>query len=223
LNSLLGSLQERWGIEEVDQLGPCVIVPLKQFPKQDEEKLEKDGYKVAYRGYRGQTCAFIRLRSPGSLGSGGNGERQKTDPQPQDLTPNPLPEAEKVQPDQETEPMKTLLSKKHWTREDRGTLKKLYEQNVSVEDIAQRLKRTKTSVESQAQSLALRRHGINATATAGESESVPEKAVVPETPEHDGHLVREFLEATSVLYPRFRHAAALILKAAATEMQRGEA
>jgi hypothetical protein len=48
---------------------------------------------------------------------------------------------------------------------------------------------------------------------------VPEKKPV----EHDGHLVKEFLEATSVLYPRFRHAAALILKAAATEMQRGEA
>jgi hypothetical protein len=57
------------------------------------------------------------------------------------------------------------------------------------------------------------------------SEPVPEKPAVPETPvvEHNGHLVREFLEATSVLYPRFRHAAALILKAAATEMQRGEA
>jgi len=245
LNILLASLQERFGTEEVHEFGSCVIVPLKEFPKDHEETLKKQGYRVFYQSYRGQSCAFIRL---GSHGSGS----QKTDPQPEDTVPRPvaIPSREKESmekdhekisrgnPEQEKKSEGKTLFHIHWTREDRATLKQLYEQKVSVDEIAQKLKRTLISVQSQAQSLGLRRNAVNATAAPGELELVGEKALVEdngaapdrteplsEKPvvEHNEHLVREFLEATSVLYPRFRHAAALILKAAATEMQRGEA
>jgi hypothetical protein len=218
--SLLESLEERFPPQEIHEFGKCLIIPIREFPDAYGERLKSQGYRIRYQGFGGRSCAFVLL----NRGNGGNGEGQKAGPQAEAPASSGQKESPKVQ--------------RPWTDQDVSSLKELYTQGVSVEEIARKLSRSETSIKRKCERLALKRGKKQADPTEGPlpgstSESTPEVSAdsAPDQPEpvadkqatHNGGLVKELLEASSVLYPHYRHAAALVLQAAAKEMERDEA
>jgi hypothetical protein len=238
--SLLESLGERFPPQEIHEFGKCLIIPIREFPDAYGERLKSQGYKIRYQGFGGRSCAFVLL----NRGNGGNGEGQKADPQVEAPAPSGQKESELKRdskqddvPKQPGQPTREGPSNgkssgrgRAWTDQEVSSLKEFYGLGLSVLKIAQKLDRSKIAVESKCQQLGLRRvdaevklkrqpgPGLDAKASTGELEPESEKRA-----RHNGDLVKELLEASSVLYPQYRHAAALVLDAAAKEMEGGEA
>ena len=241
--SLLESLEERFPPQEIHEFGKCLIIPIREFPDAYGEQLKRQGYPIHYQGWGGRSCAFVVVKKR----NGGNGEGQKADSQasaPGATIASGQKESELKRdskqddvPKQPGQPTREGPSNgkssgrgRAWTDQEVSSLKEFYGLGLSVLKIAQKLDRSKIAVESKCQQLGLRRvetqvemkrqpgPGLDAKASTGQLEPESEKSA-----RHNGDLVKELLEASSVLYPQYRHAAALVLHAAVKEMEGGEA
>jgi len=180
---------------------------LKQFPKQYEDQMRKEGRKVRYQGYDGQTCAFITLEN--------EGENHTAEPQKPSLEPYHEPRAVVEEPEKTIstkEIPSTLKRSGRWTIKETQDLRRMYEEErLPLAEISERLKRTKSAIESHARNLGLRR----------KREPSADSPVQPvlHTGNGDGH-VKELLRACSLLYlNNHRYAAVVLLHATAKEME----
>lgn len=99
---------------------------------------------------------------------------------------------------------------KPWTSEDKAMLKELLSQRMSVKEIAEKLERTECAVDSKAHEMKLKlRRSKPSDAQASEAKPTIE----------DPDIVKEFLLAATVLYPKYRRASAFLLSEVSQRME----
>jgi len=196
MSEVLKDLEERFPKENIQPYGECLIIPLKQLSKDQENQLKSQGLRIRYQGYKGQTCAFIAL---------GNGEpHEPSEPQEPDAVPS-----------DEKKPS----NGRAWSEQEVTSLKELYSLGVPVGEIAQKLDRSKVAVESKCQQLVLKRSGkVEVRKEPRPAPDAPNKHASPKA-NHNGEVVRDCLFAAGLLYPDHVHAAAILLKEAAAQME----
>jgi hypothetical protein len=117
----------------------------------------------------------------------------------------------KEKPEEANSKKKPFKKLKPWTFQDKTTLKQLYSQ-VPIIEIAQKLGRTSCAIDSKAHDMKLRR-----SKPSVESHSAQPSEAKPKIEDPD--IVKEFLEASALLYPSHKSACAFLLKAASERME----
>lgn len=101
------------------------------------------------------------------------------------------------------------LEKRRWSSQDESTLKELHSQGLSLREIAEKLGRSKISVDHKLQTM-------NSTPQTHAEIIEEHKEDTPQ--DHEDCIVKELLSACSLLYPSHRQACALLLREASTQV-----
>lgn len=137
--SLFAKLQETYPTEIVEPYGEVMIIPAKVFKPEWKERLEAEGVKTYVTSHAGQACFFLRkVEQKQSQASSAieessiSVEQMRLSKGRQDNT------EEKKEPETD--------SKRPWTLEERETLRQLWTQKVSIEEISKKLGRSVFSI-----------------------------------------------------------------------------
>jgi hypothetical protein len=137
---LLEELQERFPKENIEPYGQVFVAPLNAVSKHDEESLKKQGCKVLYQSWKGQTCAFIQ---PSNSQSESNQASQATEKE----------KATEETPVTEAEPRTDRRADRHlqprWTVDERKLLQELLAQGLPLKTIADKMGRSVFSIGAQ--------------------------------------------------------------------------
>lgn len=191
--SLYEQLMETWPQEVVEPYHKVLLIPNRLFKPEWEKQLTLEGCKVYMNTHKGEKYAFIKL------------------PDEKEQSQNIIePSTEEPKADVEVSSLK--FRRRRWTAEDDSMLRQLYSQHLDMEEIAEKMNRTKNTIRYE---ISKRLKLTFEPETPIEGENVETKA-----PVNEDSVVKELLSACSMLYPTHKHACALLLRAASVEVEK---
>jgi len=190
------ALKEHFPPQNLEPYGPVLIIPNRMFKRGWELELEAQGHRVFATSYNGESSFLVRLDK---------GEPRNVESK-HEKAPTPLANSSKAKD-----------WWKRWTSEEIQRLQEMLKQGLGVDRIAKELERTEHSVQRKIQRLQLKAGPKPATTQA----TAISRDVSPIL-NTDENVVKELLEASLQLYPRYRHACQILLSEATTKIMNQE-
>jgi len=119
---LIEVLKQRFGIENVDVFGECVVVPSRFFLPNWEKELKSQGFSVYTNSFNGAAAFFIRLNKT---------KNNSVSEKPVVSTEKPIVKGKK----------------RFWTKEEEEQLKDMVQRGLRNRDIAKALGRSKIAIQ----------------------------------------------------------------------------
>lgn len=192
--SLFETLRQSFLEEVIEPFGVVTVIPIKAFKSQWKERLESEGIKIYTNNYGSQICYFLKKSEKKQNQGSSVIEESSIQPEP-DSKPSPVKE------------------KKPWTLEERQILMELYSEGASVQEISQKLHRSIFSVAAAVRHLPEPLKRKYTTKPKADPEIAAAQASL------DDSIIKEFLLAATVLYPKYRRASAFLLKEISSKME----
>lgn len=209
--SLLERLKEQYPVENVELLGLSLVVPLKRFPKEYEEKLKEDGLKIRYQGYRGETCAFIQLPSSPNQATDKEESQRKQNQVSSVIEESSIPLQQPEIDSSKLSPLKQSLPH-FWTSEEETILKTLYSQGVPAKQIAEKLGLSAFQIGAKI------RHMPMLERKRGRKPKSVEKSEEGKPKNEDPDVLKELLEAALLLCDSDKKKACMIILSEANRL-----
>jgi len=211
-NVSVEALKEHFPPQILEPYGPVLIIPNRMFKRGWELELEAQGHRVFATSYNGESSFLVRLDK------GTPRNQNSNQPKPVENKPTNEPSSGK------TEVIASPIvkgRKRPWTQEEEAQLKAMLAKGMSHRLIGQRLGRSRVSIQGKTQRMALIGARLEPTKTTV-TDTTPNPVIVDKGPVVEGDVVKELLEATSFLYPKYRYACKVLLSEAASKMEQKE-
>jgi len=190
--SLIEVLKQRFGIQNIDVYGECVVVSNRFFLPGWEKELRNQGYSIYTNSFNGEAAFFVKLK------------KDKNNPSSEKSAP----------------PAATPIVKggKHsfWSPEEIEKLKQLDAEGLSNTEIGEAMGRSKASIAWKKTQMGLTQARSKPTIAGTLGATAPNPVTAPPITKD---LILEFLSACSLLYPKYPHAFKVLLEATLKEVK----
>jgi len=209
------ALKEHFPPQVLEPYGQVLIIPNRMFKRGWELELEAQGHRVFATSYNGESSFLVRLDK------GAPRNQNSNQPKPVENKLTNEPSSEKLVIPTGTEKPIVKGRKKPWTLEEEDRLKVMLKKGMSQRAIGECLGRSRVSIQGKVQRMSLVEVRLEPTKTT-ETDTTPNPLTVDKDPVVEGDVVKELLEATSLLYPKYRYACKVLLSEAASKMEEKE-
>lgn len=205
--NIILELRNRYQAMDVKPFGECLVVPLKELPKFQEQHLKKLGYKVIYQEHDGYLCGLVVLTKE-TLDTKPENEMQEAP-----TSPTEKPEEEKN------------MRWRIWSVEEAQKLESLSAKDTPVSELADLFHRSPSSIRHKLDALRAR-HALEGkpeeAASSDDRANIQDRKCPTKATPTTISPIEELLDAARALLPNHKRGAVTILKEALFLLAEGE-